>query len=333
MRAARNVVLALWTASAYAAPGPAPQQRTELAQQRCAECHEKIAEEWGDSFHRQSYTDPAVQRSLPGERQPFCRACHAPEADPSLPASGWAAAVGVACVTCHLGGSAAAPKPVGQDVTAHLGLRLPRPGTAACARCHEFQFPDGNVRSVAEWMQRTIAEHAQSEHRDRTCIDCHMPRTGADGHRSHRFAAGHDDQTLRRALVVKALRLPAELRLRLSPQGVGHALPTGDLFRQLVITAQALSPSAPPRALATLVLARSFKLVRQVSGHYAKVESADNRLLTQREVPLRLTSDTRAQAIRWQVRYQRVLSPRQGPLGGPLLDGEVVLAEGVVPPL
>src|SRR5580693_2517646 len=50
---------------------------------RCEGCHEDIAREWRASMHAQADTDPIYRRALAIEPLPFCRGCHAPEADPS----------------------------------------------------------------------------------------------------------------------------------------------------------------------------------------------------------------------------------------------------------
>ncbi|WP_438038265.1 multiheme c-type cytochrome [Sorangium sp. So ce128] len=88
-------------------PGPAPQGRPQgfsarIENQRCEACHEDIAAEWRASLHRQAFTDRVFQRSYALEPLPFCRGCHAPEADPAHHPGADAQAVGVGCVTCHL---------------------------------------------------------------------------------------------------------------------------------------------------------------------------------------------------------------------------------------
>ena len=68
-------------------PGPAPQAARPgdiaLENARCEGCHADIAREWRASMHAQASVDPVYQRALAIEPLPFCRGCHAPEADPS----------------------------------------------------------------------------------------------------------------------------------------------------------------------------------------------------------------------------------------------------------
>ena len=51
----------------------------------CEGCHEEVAREWRGSLHRRAYVDRSFAESLAREPDPFCRGCHAPEADPQSP--------------------------------------------------------------------------------------------------------------------------------------------------------------------------------------------------------------------------------------------------------
>jgi hypothetical protein len=58
-------------------------------------------------------------------------------------------------------------------------------------------------------------------------------------HRSHAFVASRDPAFVRQAVRVQAVRDDATtILLTLSPGNVGHAFPTGDLFRRLVVVAE-----------------------------------------------------------------------------------------------
>lgn len=341
MRAARIVIagiaLIVMMRSAVAAPlpGPAPQRRVqsaEAANRQCEGCHVEIAAEWRQSFHRGAYTDPAFHRAEQLEPRPFCRACHAPEADPSRPAVGWAKEAGVACVTCHLiedriiSGSPQrlnrAPHPVVYD---------PRlSGDGACRRCHEFGFPDGQARVRPEFMQSTIREHARSNFADRACASCHMPRVGSGrGHLSHRFAGGHDEALLRRSIRVSAERSgPHALRLRLIPNGVGHALPTGDLLRRIVVTVFCTDSAGAPWRVQRL-LTRHFSVEEQRPGTHVTVTRSDDRVMGPTDLLFTLPADRCREPPQFRVTYERVLVPAatRG-LDDAILDGQVLLAGG-----
>ena len=309
-------------------PGPAPQGRSQPAaalNAECERCHPEIAAEWRDSYHRRAYSDEAFQRALAREPLPFCRRCHAPEADPRRDAAGWARESGVACVTCHVfsdriftgvGGTPATEPPP------HPVQREPRlSSSAACAGCHEFQFPDAQARRRPELMQATLAEHRASAAAERSCIDCHMPRQ-ADGHRSHRFLGGHDAQTVRGALMIRARREPGAIVLELVPQAVGHALPTGDLFRRITVEVE-----APGGAVTARYLMRQFVSERQLGSRPVRVTEADSRLVG----PTALRFPSAAGPVRYRVRYQRVAFPKDHRGGAAEIDGEIELAAGTLP--
>jgi hypothetical protein len=104
---------------------------------------------------------------------------------------------GVTCATCH-----------GDD-------------GRTCADCHQFDLPGTTVAS-----QDTVAEHARSSFADRPCTACHDP---------HAPQGGHDADALRRAIDVVATRTPDGTRFALTTTDVGHAFPTGDPFRRMVL--------------------------------------------------------------------------------------------------
>src|SRR5262249_49394694 len=154
--------------------GPAPQGRAgDPARENaaCEACHADVAGEWRGSMHAQADVDPVYRRALAREPMAFCRACHAPEADPAADAPPKLSALGVGCVTCHkTGGDAVlagpAPRDLGRERGAvraapHAIVRDARFATpSACASCHEFDFPDSRARARPERMQATVSEHA-----------------------------------------------------------------------------------------------------------------------------------------------------------------------------
>lgn len=322
-------------------PGPAPQQRrvrdVAAAEEECQGCHARIAAEWRASYHHRAATDPAVARALRAERLPFCRGCHAPEADPQQDAPAWARQLGVGCLTCHVPvderSSAAldatdavvsgpADRPA-RDAP-HPVLRDPswRP-VGACARCHQFAFPDPGRR--AGLMQLTVREHEAGPYKDRACVDCHMPRA-PDGHRSHRFPGGHDAGFLRAALAVQAERPAADrVRLHLQPREVGHALPTGDLFRRVTVRARATTASAGPvEAVRWLTRHPHGRAPGPLAPGPPPVRP-DDRLRGPTVVELALPGAVGP--VRWSVTYERVLMPgRDG--HGDRIDGTIELARG-----
>lgn len=331
-------VTATATSTTTAMPRPAPQLRQGDALARnvdCVACHDDIAGEWDASLHREAYTVREFQRALQREPMPFCRGCHAPEADARRPEPALAA-IGVACVTCHLpdGDAVLSARPADAPLAApHPVLRDPAfAGPAACAGCHEFTFPDR--RPVPEFMQTTIREHAASPHADRTCADCHMPRA-ADGHRTHAFAASRDEAWMRSVLAVRAARPAAdrvELTLDLADEHVGHAYPTGDLLRRLTITIDVAGPG--PHRPQRRHLARHWTQTRAGKGMPVRTLAGDDRLQAgedPRTLVFTLGPDSAALPIRWRVDYERVEAFVGPDEDAAIVVGAVPLADGTLP--
>jgi hypothetical protein len=190
----------------------------------------------------------------------------------------------------------ATPGP-GRGAAPHAVRRAPGfAGDRACAGCHEFTFP----RRPDQWMQRTVGEHAESGYAATSCADCHMPRL-ADGRRDHRFAGSRDPELLRRALKVTAGRDGGAVKLTLEPGWVGHAVPTGDLFRRLVVEAEVVVGGE--------VAARDERaLGRRFAGqHGPRTPIADERVGPgPAAVELELGAAAEGRPIRWRVRHERV---------------------------
>ncbi len=316
-------------------PHPGPQARSSLVDNAaCVGCHAEIGLEWSASLHRRAHDVPEFLRAYAREPQAFCRACHAPEVD---------ATIGVACVTCHVttAGVLAAPHADARTLArssprdrsradaAHPILADARFATdAACASCHEFAFP----RNPSAQMQATVSEHRVSAFADISCAACHMPRVAdARGeHRSHAFPASRDPAMLRAAAHISARRVSASaLEVTIAPGRVGHAMPTGDLFRRLLVRAQAVDDDHLVVSEASTALGRRFL--------NASVEIADDRVgrVAKPREPTRVRLELGAVAMgkrwTWSVRYQRVAFPRGNGSGDVLsvvLDGETVLESG-----
>lgn len=214
--------------SAVSAPFDAGDRRAEDAPtfRRCDRCHVRIAAEHGRTLHARAATDPLFLREV--ERVPdrtFCDRCHGVDEDPP----------GIGCGACHdrdgaiVSASASGSAP-------HEVLVDPAIGTdALCARCHQFDFPG----RPGERMQRTLDEAAAMGEARAPCASCHLPHD-----------ARIDEDELARALrvSVRATRVGDRVRVRfvLRPGDVGHAVPTGDLYRNLEV--RAWPSGAPSRA-------------------------------------------------------------------------------------
>jgi len=302
-------------AVAMPAPGPISRATNVTAlDAECTRCHAEAAATWRGSLHAQSFTDPVYQRSFSLEPTRFCHDCHAPEKS--------SAEHGIGCVTCHdpAATGAVLAAPASDDAKARAGtdahriVRDARFATdGACASCHDFPFPDIEARGHdGARMQRTIGEHRASRFADRTCASCHMPKTAQRG-KSHAFTVVTDIAMLRRALVVKAARRDGDrVELDLEPGAVGHAFPTGDLFRRLLVVAEVTAEDYRIVARAERTLGRHFRFEPSASAGGAKVqrEVDDDRIDRPRRIALDLGEPAKGKTITWRVEYQRVESMR-----------------------
>jgi hypothetical protein len=306
---------------------PAPTTRERAADRLgqnddCEGCHVDIAREWRGSLHRASYTDPMVQAAIAGEDDPsFCRGCHAPEADPRAEPDARRAQIGVGCVGCHVVDREilAAPRSTpGPELAPHSIRREPAfAGPDACAGCHEFWFPSAGRGGHELIMQRTIGEHRRSPAKHQPCQDCHMLPTASEGgevHRGHGFHVVGEPRMLRAAAKITGVREVDEqgraiARVTLEPRAVGHAFPTGDLFRRLLVRVEP-SVGSDDRCVAERILARHFGRARSKAGAAIRVELEDDRVGLDRKpriVEFALPSVCVEQPLRWSVTYQRVL--------------------------
>lgn len=282
-------------------PAPNPPARLKL-EAGCETCHADIAAEWRSSLHHTSFTDVTFQRAFAEEPDPFCKGCHAPEED---------AALGVGCVTCHVTDGDVLAVPGDRRAPHALARSGAFAGVAACARCHEFAFPDARLRRTPLAMQRTVSEHGA---RSDTCATCHMTRAATGGHVDHRFAAARDAAFVRSAVSVRARRTPGGVEVTLTPAAVGHAFPTGDLFRRVRVTVGA----------ETRYLARHFESRQERPGAVVKVETSDDRVLG---APRVVTLPAPEGPTRVEVVYERAEGPSLPAASRARVAGAVPLLE------
>jgi len=258
----------------------------------CAQCHAEIAAEWRSSLHAAAWTDPVFQAAYVREPLAFCRNCHAPLHEGDRP-TGVAARDGVSCVVCHVRdgqvlGTRGVPAPHPVKLVAALDT------SAFCGSCHEFGFHTGELET-AELQQSTLSEwHARvgDGRTNATCQSCHMPSVaGGTPHRAHGFTVQRDVASIANAVhVAVALRRDGERTLldaTLLPGTIGHAFPTGDLYRRLELRAWL---EGDPSKTAKLVYARGFGDRPLPPEELAKLPSSNGPSLTTERFE---TSDTR----------------------------------------
>jgi hypothetical protein len=238
----------------------APIQTTALpTASECGACHPRQLAGWSRSGHHEAWIKPLFRAGFAAEPRPWCAWCHAPLPemraevaanrdwyrwqDPRAARFGPepvredepAAQDGVSCVACHQpdGGPVRTPSEArGAPHDARRDEALVD-GTA-CRACHEFPMPAwdaGGMRFTDLPMQSTWSEW--TAWRDGggvgTCVSCHLP----DG--DHDVRGASDRDWLRRSVAVAVLREGDRVRLEVRSIGVGHRLPSGDLFRHLTV--------------------------------------------------------------------------------------------------
>ncbi|KIG13494.1 hypothetical protein DB30_08006 [Enhygromyxa salina] len=344
---ARNGSTATVVSTNAAMPGPARGPRTgdQAGASRldrndeCVTCHADVASEWSHSLHRGAYEDPMFQAALERERHPsFCRACHAPEADPLHEPTPRESAAGVACVSCHLTGRdpavLAGPHADGDDSQVPHALRRSAEFASpdACAGCHEFWFPSLGRAGHALKMQRTISEHARSDFANESCQNCHMlsaPSGPGATHLDHGFAVVGQPSMLRAAVAIVATRPePGRVVLELSPRVVGHAFPTGDLFRRLSVELH--SDEISPSWSAQQLLARHFGSRRVGEGQVIRIEHLDNRVGVgdgPTTVEFTLPPELHEATVTWELVHERALEASSGATG---IWGRTPFASGLL---
>jgi hypothetical protein len=314
--------------------GSDPSVDRSALEARCRGCHVEIAHEWDRSEHAGAWSSDAFQAAFAREPLRFCQGCHAPEVAPEagVGVPEWAAAIGVGCVTCHV-------EPGSERIwSASVSPAAPHPvaaspafaGPQACARCHEFEFPDARLRERPLLMQSTIREHAASAFADRSCADCHMPRNPA-GQRSHSFPGAYAPELLAQAVRVTATREPERVRFRLDPGAVGHAVPTGDLLRRLELRVEVVAADGTTSVLGRRWFGRWFGPIHQRDGLTVRGQLDDTRIGPAGvDVELAIPPGARALPLRWTLSHQRVAHAAAEPSGA-RLEGQIEFAYGVVP--
>jgi hypothetical protein len=319
--------------------------------QRCAACHTKEAAEWSGSPHQRATVNPAFRAALAIEPTPFCRGCHAPEADPRVdPKESALRELGVGCVSCHVTEGDEVLAPARWSGAASASTSAPHPvrrsasfgSEAACAGCHEFAFPPSPGRwslplaeeDDAHLMQTTAREHRRSAGSATSCAACHMtPRAGEPGRRSHAFWQTRDSSYLREHVVVSAVREGDEVSVTLRRTTPGHRFPTGDLFRRLEVGAELRDTRGQTVSRVTRHLARQF-VVDPVRG--GRTLAQDNRLA---DAPVTLTLSLERPAaykdkgvVYFWVTYQRVATVGEGvDPATARVESAVLLRDGLLP--
>lgn len=177
-----------------------------LAAGPCEGCHLDVHAAYAKTLHSRAHDDAAFTASWQRvSRRPWCSTCH----DPTFSGRG------LTCELCH---EDAARQLEGHERRPNAELSNP----GFCAHCHQFRAPETEFATVP--MQNTVAEWeaARAKGETRTCVGCHFQGL------EHGTHGGHEAQS---SLVVTT----AKGCVTLSAPEVGHSVPTGDPFHQLVL--------------------------------------------------------------------------------------------------
>ncbi len=279
----------------------------------CAGCHAEIEAEWRKTLHAHAWSDPIVQAELARTKAPSCRECHAP-------ASAAAASRGIDCATCHVrDGVILAAAPSLRGALAHPVRAEPALDTVdACRGCHQFAFADDGVHDPNEALQDTVAEWQRSTPfaDGRMCQACHMPAVrGDDGvsRTSHRLRGIDDPTLLADAVLVRAdaIRRPDGIVVAVAVEVVGnrigHAFPTGDVFREAILTVRT-DGGASDAIVLRRWLARTIDA--DGAGHHVRTVD-DTRVPPPGTGTMRdevLLADPSATHVQWELRLHRLSS-------------------------
>lgn len=215
--------------------------RPESAKE-CENCHKEIYTEWTASRHKVSFTNELYKESHEREPLTWCVNCHAPLV------SGIGERIfseeGISCIVCHKRNGKILTAHIPTNPKAHEYLEVKEMRRSEfCANCHQFNFPVGtgnvphkNFKYSDQPMQNTFTEWQMSYFYEKeTCQDCHMPTT-KQGRKTHMFQGGHNKDFLNKTFSLELESISkTEIKLIVKGSRLGHAFPTGDLFRTLSV--------------------------------------------------------------------------------------------------
>ena len=248
-----------WGFSVY--DKPLPEEAPFLSARACQSCHGHVFEQWKKSRHAQAWTNPIFQEGYIAEPDPTCVYCHAPHEEQheevrqnkawyesmhpekgsliNLPTkhSEPKSQEGITCATCHVRSGkmiSAADNPAAM----HPIIVDERIKTSEfCKDCHDFPIfeRDNGILHVSTTpMQTTYQEWKVWSEGGGTqqCQGCHMP----DGR--HDFHGANQRSLLHRSIEIDVHSVQNKAIFEVSTTGVGHHVPSGDLFRHLTIDVQ-----------------------------------------------------------------------------------------------
>ncbi|MDX1959690.1 MAG: cytochrome c3 family protein [Leptospiraceae bacterium] len=194
----------------------------------CKSCHKEIYLDWNRSRHRSSWTNTVFQEGYRNETQSICKNCHSPIQELSKE--------GINCAVCHIRENKIITANNLKANSHHEFIYSSQISKSEfCASCHEFNFhyiEQGQTEFSNEPMQRTYSEWKEfvdDTKSNETCQSCHMKN------KSHDFAGAHDSNQLTNSIQIQVNYKDGNYLFQIQSLGVGHELPTGDLFRNITL--------------------------------------------------------------------------------------------------
>lgn len=160
---------------------------------------------------------------------------------------------------------------------------------------------------------------------------------GGAKHRSHAFGVQGDRAMLGRAVTVTRAWLDrGAVHVAITPGAIGHAFPTGDLFRRVEVRAYPVdSEGRRLAASSVVVLERTFTATPVGRDALVQVERSDTRLAAppiggsaEREITLAVPATTRR--ARYEIVWQRLSPMLAARHGLAMRDQETTVIEGQV---
>lgn len=250
-----------------------PSRNPYTSSQVCQQCHAYLYDQWVNSLHGSSLTDPVYQgvfKKVGPKDQPFCLQCHAPTVRVTHDAAFNLAITleGVTCDFCHTVKTVKAGKPPELLLDPGRTKRGPYElvGTMGhkkayselhtkaefCGGCHEVINPNGFavMDTYEEWKAGPYPGLGTQ------CQSCHMaqefgaPAVTMGDFQSkmkvtaHRFLGGHSLINITRAATLSLLLSPSEhgvsAAVYITNAESGHRLPTGIPARKVILELRVL---------------------------------------------------------------------------------------------
>ena len=237
-----------------------------LSAKSCGKCHEKQYDDWKESMHSNSFSDPIHQANLKADGMEFCSGCHLPMAEqtpvlvkmveggepivePNPDFQPELMSEGANCAVCHLRQWVRhGPRIEGETEEEMSQIHEVKfsedyEKSEFCANCHqdELEHVPGTPLEVihpgvkvlwdntyGEWKewQESLAE--SDANKGKQCQNCHMPKA------QHTWKGGHSPDMLQRAVEVtvatdKEAYAPGDTvsaKISVTPK-TGHKFPSG----------------------------------------------------------------------------------------------------------